>query len=282
MKKINHAIDRFCALHPKLGIPGLMRYIIGGNIIFYLLEMFAGSGTLSFLALEPAAVLRGEIWRIFTYFLFPADGGIFLLISCMFYYWIGSSLERIWGSTKFTVYYFSGVLLTALASIVVYLVDGIPMYIAGATYVNTAMFFAFAIYNGDAIIRLFFIIPIKMKWLAWFEAAMYVIIVVTSLLSGMLGYAMMPVIALTNLFVFFSPAFHRRVEYERSKHRPEAIQFRQAVRQQQKQRGYNHKCSVCGKTDAEYPNLQFRYCSKCSGYHCYCEEHIFNHTHHTD
>ena len=282
MKKINHAIDRFCAMHPKLGISGLMRYIIGGNIVFYLLQMFAGSGTLSFLALEPAAVLRGEVWRIFTYFLFPSDDGIFLLISCMFYYWIGSSLERIWGSTKFTVYYFSGVLLTALASIVVYLVDGIPMYIAGASYVNSAMFFAFAIYNGDAIIRIFFILPIKMKWLAWFEAALYVVVVVSSLLSGMLGYAMMPVIALTNLFVFFSPAFQRRMEYERSKHRPEAIQFRQAVRQQQKQRGYNHKCSVCGKTDTDYPNLQFRYCSKCSGYHCYCEEHIFNHTHHTE
>ena len=282
MKKINQAIDRFCAMHPNFGIPGLMRYIIGGNVVFYLLQMFAGSGTLSFLALEPAAVLRGEVWRIFTYFLFPSDDGIFLLISCMFYYWIGSSLERIWGSTKFTVYYFSGVLLTALASIVVYLVDGIPMYIAGASYINSAMFFAFAIYHGDAIIRIFFILPIKMKWLAWFEAGLYVVVVVSSLLSGMLGYAMMPVIALTNLFVFFSPAFHRRMEYERSKHRPEAIQFRQAVRQQQKQRGYNHNCSVCGKTDTEYPNLQFRYCSKCSGYHCYCEEHIFNHTHHTE
>ena len=282
MKKINQAIDRFCALHPNLGVPGLMRYIIGGNVVFYLLQMFAGNGTLSFLALEPAAVLRGEIWRIFTYFLFPSDDGIFLLISCMFYYWVGSSLERIWGSTKFTVYYFSGVLLTALASIVVYLVDGIPMYIAGASYINSAMFFAFAIYNGDAIIRIFFILPIKMKWLAWFEAGLYVVVVVSSLLSGMLGYAMMPVIALMNLFVFFSPAFHRRMEYEKSKHRPEAIQFRQAVRQQQKQRGYNHKCSVCGKTDTEYPNLQFRYCSKCAGYHCYCEEHIFNHTHHTE
>ena len=282
MKKLNHAIDRFCAMHPNLGIPGLIRYIIGANIAMYLLQMFAGNGTLSFLALEPSAVLRGEIWRIFTYVLFPSEGGIFLLISCMFYYWIGSSLEHIWGSTKFTVYYFSGVLLTALGAIVVYLVDGIPMYIAGAAYINSAMFFAFAIYNGEAMVRVFFIIPIKMKWLAWFEAGLYALVVISSLLSGMLGAAMMPIIALMNLFVFFSPTFSRRVDQVRSRHRPEAIQFRQAVREQQKQRGYNHKCTVCGKTDTEYPNLQFRYCSKCSGYHCYCEEHIFNHTHFTE
>lgn len=282
MKKLNHAIDRFCALHPNLGIPGLIRYIIGANVVLYFLQMFAGYGTLSFLALEPSAVLRGEIWRIFTYFLFPSEGGVFLLISCMFYYWIGSSLEQIWGSTKFTVYYFSGVLLTALGAIVVYLVDGIPLYIAGAAYINSAMFFAFAIYNGEAIVRVFFIIPIKMKWLAWIEAGLYGLVVVTSLLVGQLGAAMMPIIALMNLFVFFSPALHRRIETQRARHRPEAIQFRQAVREQQKQRGYNHKCTVCGKTDTEYPNLQFRYCSKCSGYHCYCEEHIFNHTHFTE
>ena len=145
MKKLNHAIDRFCALHPNLGIPGLMRYIIGINIALYILQMFA-NGTLSFLALEPAAVLRGEIWRIFTYALLPESGGFFLLLSCLFYNWIGSSLERIWGSTKFTLYYFSGVLLTALATILVYLIDGIPLQMVGATYVNTAMFFAYAFY----------------------------------------------------------------------------------------------------------------------------------------
>ncbi len=281
MKKLNHAIDRFCALHPNLGIPGLMRYIIGINIALYILQMFA-NGTLSFLALEPAAVLRGEIWRIFTYALLPESGGFFLLLSCLFYNWIGSSLERIWGSTKFTLYYFSGVLLTALATILVYLIDGIPLQMAGATYVNTAMFFAYAFYNSEAIVYVMWVIPLKYKWLAWIEAGLYVFAVLQALADGYLGLALMPVIALANLFVFFSPAISRRITRERAKHRPEAIQFRQAVREQQKQRGYHHKCTVCGKTDTEYPNLQFRYCSKCSGYHCYCEEHIFNHTHITE
>ena len=93
---------------------------------------------------------------------------------------------------------------------------------------------------------------------------------------------MMPVIAMLNLLVFFAPSFQRRIDRTRAQHRPEAIQFRRAVQEQQKQKGYNHKCCVCGKTDTEYPNMQFRYCSKCEGYHCYCEEHIFNHVHRTE
>ena len=282
MRKLIDSIDRFCARHPNFAIPGLMRYIIGSNIAIYLLQMFAGSGTLNFLALEPAAILRGELWRVVTYIVFPTGGGIWLLISCMFYYWLGGSLERIWGSAKFTIYYFSGTLLTALGTILVYLIDGIPLRICGADYVNSAMFFAYALYNGEAMVRLFMIIPLKMKWVAWFEGAMYLVNALMYISQGMLGMAMLPAVALMNLFVFFSPELYRRADYVKAKHRPEAIQFRKAVKEQQKQRGYHHKCTVCGKTDTEYPNLQFRYCSKCAGYHCYCEEHIFNHVHHTE
>lgn len=280
MRKLNQAIDRFCARHPNFGIPGLMRYIIGANILFFILEMFAGS-TLSFLALNPAAVLRGEVWRIFTYALLPSGSGLFLLMSCLFYYWVSNALERIWGSAKFTIYYLSGVLLTSLASIVVYLVDNVNIQMAGTPYVSSALFFAYAIYDSDATVYLMFF-PVKIKWMAWIEAGLYVFSMFNALSEGKIALAVMPVIALMNLFVFFSPAFHRRAQQEKAKHRPEAIQFRRAVREQQKQRGYNHKCTVCGKTDTEYPNLQFRYCSKCTGYHCYCEEHIFNHTHFTE
>ena len=281
MKKLCLAIDRFCARHPNFGIPGLMRYVVASNIIFYILQMFA-NGTLSFLELDPAAVLQGEVWRIFTYALLPYDGGFFLLLSLLFYYWVGNSLERLWGSAKFTIYYFSGILLTALAVLIVYLVDGIPLQMAGVPYVNSALFFAYAIYNGDATIYFMMLIPIKVKWLAWIEGGLYVFMIFQYLAIGLYGYAAMPVIALMNLFVFFSPLIHRRAQVEKAHYRKDAIQFRKAVKEQQKQRGYHHKCTVCGKTDTDHPNLQFRYCSKCSGYHCYCEEHIFNHTHFTE
>lgn len=282
MRKLNEAIDRFCATHPRFGIPGLMRFIVGGNIVIYLLSMFAGYGTLDFLALNPALVLRGEVWRVVTYVFMPTNSGLFLLISCVFYYWLGGALERIWGTAKFNLYYISGVLLTALGAVLVYFVDGIPISIWGASYVNTAMFIAYAMMNPDAMVTLYFIIPIKMKWVAWFEVAVYAVQVLRYAFSGLWGMALLPVIATLNLLVFFAPAMRYRVDWVKAQHRPEAVQFRKAVKEQQRQKGYNHKCCVCGKTDTDYPNIQFRYCSKCQGYHCYCEEHIFNHVHYTE
>ena len=282
MKKLNEAVERFCALHPRLGIPGLMRYIVGANAVIYLLSLFARGGSLNFLCMDPASVLRGELWRIVTYVLLPTNGGIFLVISLFFYYWLGESLERLWGSTKFTVYYVSGTLLTALASLLAYLIDGISVPIYGAVYVNTALFLAFALNYPDAMVNIYFLIPVKMKWLAALEGILYALSVVTAIAARMWGQALMPIVALLNLFVFFTPDFLRKADRVKAHTRPQAVQFRRAVKEQQRQKGYHHKCSVCGRTDTDYPDLQFRYCSKCAGYHCFCEDHIFNHTHFTE
>ena len=282
LKKLNEAVERFCALHPRLGIPGLMRYIVGANAVIYLLSLFARGGSLNFLCMDPASVLRGELWRIVTYVLLPTNGGIFLVISLFFFYWLGESLERLWGSTKFTVYYVSGTLLTALASLLAYLIDGISVPIYGAVYVNTALFLAFALNYPDAMVNIYFIIPVKMKWLAALEGILYALSVVTAIAARMWGQALMPIVALLNLFVFFTPDFLRKADRVKAHTRPQAVQFRRAVKEQQRQKGYHHKCSVCGRTDTDYPDLQFRYCSKCAGYHCFCEDHIFNHTHFTE
>ena len=282
LKKLNEAVERFCALHPRLGIPGLMRYIVGANAVIYLLSLFARGGSLNFLCMDPASVLRGELWRIVTYVLLPTNGGIFLVISLFFYYWLGESLERLWGSTKFTVYYVSGTLLTALASLLAYLIDGISVPIYGAVYVNTALFLAFALNYPDAMVNIYFISPVKMKWLAALEGILYALSVVTAIAARMWGQALMPIVALLNLFVFFTPDFLRKADRVKAHTRPQAVQFRRAVKEQQRQKGYHHKCSVCGRTDTDYPDLQFRYCSKCAGYHCFCEDHIFNHTHFTE
>ena len=272
----------FRALHSPRGKPGLHGLIVGANAVIYLLSLFARGGSLNFLCMDPASVLRGELWRIVTYVLLPTNGGIFLVISLFFYYWLGESLERLWGSTKFTVYYVSGTLLTALASLLAYLIDGISVPVYGAVYVNTALFLAFALNYPDAMVNIYFIIPVKMKWLAALEGILYALSVVTAIAARMWGQALMPIVALLNLFVFFTPDFLRKADRVKAHTRPQAVQFRRAVKEQQRQKGYHHKCSVCGRTDTDYPDLQFRYCSKCAGYHCFCEDHIFNHTHFTE
>jgi len=282
LRKLNDAIDRFCALHPNLAIPNLMRYIVCANAGLFVLSLFAGSGTMNFLALDAQKVLHGEIWRVVTYPLLPAESGIALVLSLLLYYWLGQTLERMWGSAKFTFYYVSGVLLTALGAIAAYLIDGVAYPVWGAAYVNLALFFAYAISFPDDMVWVCFVIPVKMKWLAWLDAAYFAANVFQLARAGLWGSSLMPIIAILNFFIFFSPVFHRKADQVASHSRPQAIQFRKAVREQQKQKGYNHKCSVCGRTDTEYPDLQFRYCSKCSGYHCFCQDHIFNHTHYTD
>lgn len=281
LRKLNDAIDRFCATHPKLAIPGLMRYVVFANAAFFILSLFAGYGTMDFLALDAAAVLRGEFWRVLTYALLPTGSGIVLLISLLFYYWLGQTLERLWGSAKFTFYYVSGVLLTAVGALLAYLIDGVSFSIYGATYVNMALFFAYALTFPDQTVLLFFIIPIKMKWLALLDAVYFAAGVFQSIRWGMYGLALLPVVALLNLWVFFTPDFGRKADQVRYRTSSKTIQFRKAVKEQQRQKGYNHKCEVCGRTDTDYPDLQFRYCSRCAGYHCFCEDHIFNHTHFT-
>ncbi|MDE7260898.1 MAG: rhomboid family intramembrane serine protease [Oscillospiraceae bacterium] len=284
MRKLNDAIDRFCAMHPRLGIPGLMRYIVIANAAIYIFSLFDRSGLLlSVLAMDIWSVLHGQIWRIVTFVLIPTgDRPLSVLLSLFFYFWLGESMERLWGSAKFTVYYVSGMLLSVIASILALFLDGFAFPLYGAGYVNSALFFAYALTYPEAIVRIFYIIPIKMKWLAIFEAVVYAAAVVYGIVLGAWGYALTPIVAMLNLFVFFSPDFYRRADTVRAHNRREAVQFRKAVKEQQRQKGYNHKCEVCGRTDTEYPNLQFRYCSKCSGYHCFCEEHIFNHTHHME
>lgn len=281
LKRINHAVDRFCALHPELGIPNLIRYVLAANVALYLLELF-GNGTIAgFLALNPYAILHGQFWRMITFALLPDSSGIWLIFFCLFYNWIGTILEQAWGSTKFTVYYISGVLLTAVGAILAYLIDGYNYAIYGATYVNTAMFIAFAAMNPNAMVRVYFIIPVKIKWLAWLEGGLYLVQVISNALAGLWGIALMPVIAMLNLLIFLSPAAQQAASRATARRHAKSYQHRTKA-QTAPPKGYYHRCSVCGKTDTDYPDLQFRYCSKCSGYHCYCSEHLFSHIHVTE
>ena len=113
--------------------------------------------------------------------------------------------------------------------------------------------------------------------------------ILSSLFGGFLAGWLMPVMALLNFVVFFwteiLDLLGRNQTRARHVNSHQTIQFKSAARQQQKkerEQGYRHKCAVCGRTDTQYPDLQFRYCSRCAGYHCFCEDHIFNHVHFTE
>ena len=293
MKKLCSAIDRFAYKHPNFGISNLMKYIVIGNALVYLLAVFSSPSAVSFLAFDWAAICRGEIWRLVTFLLLPGyytlSEGLWLVLFLYFYHFMGSVLEREWGTAKFNLYYFSGVLLTALGGVVGSLLSGYSLYIAGAQYVNLSMFFAFAALYPETRVLFMFFIPVKMKWLALVDAGFFAIGIVQSLTWGYVAGWVTPLIAIANFLIFFwndlVGSVERRRSFARHQNSHQTIQFKKAAEAQQRkdrERGYRHKCSVCGRTDASHPDLQFRYCSRCAGYHCFCQDHIFNHVHFTE
>lgn len=290
MKKLYDGVQRFCAAHPRFGIPNLMRVIVIGNVAVYVLMLLTqanDANALSFLTFNLNALLHGEVWRLVTFVFVPAYSSPFaLLISLYFYYWIGSTLERQWGTAKFNLYYISGTLLTVLGVVLASLITGNPyLTAAGTGYVNLSMFFAFAFLFPDTTVLLFFILPVKMKWLAYLDGALFAFDIIKAIGAHNWAGVVLPIVALLNFAVFIWPEVHylkERAKYQNSR---KTVQFRQAQQQQTKQaqqQGYRHKCAVCGRTDTDYPDLQFRYCSKCVGYHCFCQDHIFNHVHFTE
>lgn len=292
MKKLNRAIDRFCILHPHFGIPNLMLYIVIGNVVTYLLANFssAGSGVYELFTYSVSGITEGQLWRFITFLFIPMDSSpFFLLITCYFYYWIGSILERQWGTAKFTIYYLCGVVLTILGFTLACLITGSTgASIGGTYYINLAMFFAFAVLYPETRVLLFFFIPIRMKILAIVDACLFVFDIFAFLTAGNFAGAILPIVALLNFIVFFWPEVLAFLKLEHHQTR-QAAHFHNTVRAQQHQeqatkqtQGYHRKCCVCGRTDASDPELEFRYCSKCAGYHCFCSEHLFSHVHFTD
>lgn len=284
MHSIDSWLDRFCRKHPKLGIPNLMTIVVVGTAIVYLLGMFGGNGypIESLMGFSSEAILHGQVWRLITFIFMPLNSNPFwLLLSLYFYWFIGSSLEREWGTTKFTVFYGMGVVLNIVIGLVLGLIFGNAS--VSMTYVNLSLFFAFATLFPDLQFLVFFIIPVKAKWLAWIDAVLFGWAILSSLFVLNWVGAVIPVIAILNYLLFFWSDIRdfvatkaRRAKHQNSK---QTINFKTATKKAQEHKGYIHKCAVCGKTDTDFPNEEFRYCSKCNGYYCYCSEHLGNHVH---
>jgi len=269
-------IDRFCYKHPNFGIPNLMRYLTIANVVFWILGT-ANSVLLSYLSFDAALILKGQVWRLFTFMLYPPSTGMLAFLVFYFYYWMGSTLEQVWGTPQFNIYILIGWALTVIYGMLAYLLGGYRILI-NAQYLYLSMFFSYAALFPDQQVLLFFFIPIKIKWLALIDAAYFVLAVLSSPFPANLA----PIVAVLNFFLFFGSALLR---YLPKKPSSSTVNFRKAsrkIRQEDRSRLYRHKCAVCGRTDTEYPGLEFRYCSRCAGYHCFCIDHINNHIHFTE
>lgn len=287
MKSLMKKIDLFCYRHPRFGIPNLMLYVVVGGAIVWLFNLFtsassSGVSILSYLYFSPALILRGQVWRLLTFILIPPGTGILTLVAFYFYFFIGRTLEQQWGPGKFTIYFFTGVLLTILYGFAVWFIFRVSLPVS-AHYIYLSMFFTFATLYPDMQVLLFFIIPLKMKWLAIVDAAFFVYEIATTSFPANL----LPIVAVLNYLLFCGDVLvdaFKRLRGGSRKQRQNTVNFKTEVRRiqyEQKQKTYTRRCEVCGRTDTDCPDLEFRYCSRCAGYHCFCMDHINNHKHFT-
>ena len=276
MKDPMRLVDRFCYKHPHFGIPNLMRYLTIANVVFWLIGI-TNQTLLSYLGFDAALILRGQIWRLLTFMLYPPSTGVLAFLVFYFYYWIGNALEQYWGTAHFNVYLLIGWFVTVLYGFLVYFIGGYRIPI-DAQYLYLSMFFSFAALYPDMQVLLFFFLPIKVKYIALIDAVYFLLAVFTNPFPRDL----LPLVATLNFFIFFGATLIRMLPKKDSK---STINFRKEsrrIRQEQRSKLYTHKCAVCGRTDTEFPELEFRYCSRCAGYHCFCQDHINSHIHFTE
>ena len=271
-----------------------MLYISLGAGMVYLFTLATQSGFLyDMLCFDRARILQGQIWRLISYPLVSASGAnpLLVLIFLVCYYSLGRAMENMWGTLRFNLYYLSGVLL----------MDVYAMLFGGyadAYYLNLSLFLGYATLYPNAQFLLLFIIPVK----AWIFAVLDLVLIALEVIQLSIPvfyfpYNLLPLISIANYFLFFGKDFCNifpvswRVNASRlfrknkgpvRKQQPKVIRFDAGSYQAsvaKPQAPYTHRCTVCGRTDVSNPELEFRYCSKCSGYFCYCQDHISNHNH---
>lgn len=281
MKKLNKRIDMFCYKHPRFGVPNLMLYIVVISLAVWLLSIMDPSKTLmSFFVFSPERILKGEVWRLISFIFVPQSLSFWELLFFYFYYWIGNVLEKEWGTPRFNIFLISGVLLTAVYGFIIYFIT--KQSIAVTTYfIYLSMFFSFATLFPDVQVLFMFIIPIKVKWLAYLDAAFFLL----SMLTQSFPFNLLPLVAVLNYLVFFGDDLFSSLRSNKARYNKTTVNFnreKQKIKYEQKNASYTKKCAVCGRTDTDYPDLEFRYCSRCAGYHCFCQDHINNHIHFTE
>jgi hypothetical protein len=232
-----------------LGIPRLMQLVAVLNGLVYLLNFFKKSFVQALL-LIPERILHGEVWRLVSYIFVPQVGGptspfsvIFLIVYLWFLVWMGDALEHAWGAFRVTLFYFLGMVGVTIAA---FFFGGGG---ASAFLLNSSLFFAFATLYPDVQIYVFFILPLKIKWLAFFSLAMLLI----PLFGGPLSTKLAILVSFLNYFVFFGP-----MAYAKLRDRTATDIRRRKFESKTSAEETLHRCVVCKRTEKDNPELEFR------------------------
>ena len=281
------------------GIENLTIYIIVSYVLGYAL-MILNPSVLSMLSLNVSKILQGQVWRLVTWVIYPptTSSTLWFVIAILFFYYpISASLERTWGSFRFTVYILSGMIFTVISAFILYFITGgvLDLLYNGGLfstyYISLSIFLAYALTYPEMRVMLYFVIPIKMKWMAIVYALIVAYDIVRYVMAGAWFMALPIVASLLNFIIFFLLTRNMKA------YSPHEMKRKRDFRRQMGQSGMGgrttnagngrsgqgqitrHKCAICGRTELDDPNLEFRFCSKCDGNYEYCQDHLFTHKH---
>ena len=271
-------LDKMERRFGRYAIRNLTMYLLAGYAIGYLLS-FTMPQLLTYFTLEPAQILKGQVWRLLSWVIIPPnDNIIFVIFMMLLYYSLGNTLESYWGAFRYNVYIFSGILFTVIGA---FIVNGLIGGITGigslysTYYINMSSFLACASIMPDYQLLLYGIIPIKMKWLAILD----VVLLAVDAVQGGLIIRIVIIASLLNFIIFFFCNRNLRGHSPKQVARRKKFQKQISRPQNQYAGGAKHRCAVCGRTELDDPTLEFRYCSKCNGNYEYCQDHLFTHEH---
>lgn len=271
-------LDKMERRFGRYAIRNLTMYLLAGYAIGYLLS-FTMPQLLTYFTLEPALILKGQVWRLLSWVIIPPNDNIFFVIFMMLlYYSLGNTLESYWGAFRYNVYIFSGILFTVIGAFIVNgLIGGITGFgsLYSTYYINMSIFLACASIMPDYQLLLYGIIPIKMKWLAILD----VVLLAVDAVQGGLIIRIVIIASLLNFIIFFFCNRNLRGHSPKQAARRKKFQKQISRPQNQYAGGAKHRCAVCGRTELDDPTLEFRYCSKCNGNYEYCQDHLFTHEH---
>ena len=285
-------IDKLERKYGRYGIENLTMYIIISYVLGYAL-MYINPGALSMLSLNVTKILQGQVWRLITWIVYPPSTSSprwFVIAILFFYYPISASLEHTWGKFKFTLYILSGMIFTVIAAFILHFVmggvlDGLVGIIFSTYYISLSIFLAYSLTYPDMTVLLMFVIPIKMKWMSIVYAALVIYDVARYFMNGAWFMALPIIASLLNFVIFFLGTRDFNRYNPKEIHRKN--EFKRAVNGGSKTVPFpgnsnavtKHKCAVCGRTEKDDPNLEFRFCSKCNGNYEYCQDHLYTHIH---
>jgi hypothetical protein len=255
-------LERLDRIVRPIAIPNLTLIIIVGQVMLYIIS------TRDPLMLERAKlvwdnVLQGEVWRLITFlFVPPPASPIFLFFILYIFYLFGGALEQHWGFVRYNAFLWLGAVLTIAAAGLA------PAQGVTGAFLQGTVFLAFATYNPTFELRLFFVLPIQVKWLAYLQGIGYGF----ALLAGPMSTRLMVLASIGNYLIFFGPAIFGRIRSARRRMEWDARQYKQDS-------AARHTCTTCGVDSNTDPKMDFRYCSKCEGQHAYCEDHLRDHEH---